>query len=1106
MKKGKKGFVVSAVLYPLLVLFLAIIMGLLSMTDTRKRILDKMKLEITDNIFDDAACSCDTILAKLNYIIANGTGGSGGDTGSYAYNKLTLNVKTYEAYSDFPVVGNIIGDIAVLSDTPIKNYYVSTSVPKSPQEGTVWIVQDNTSNYYVTSDWNRIGISYVMQYENSKWVLKKAYVYNGESWTMLYYVNLKNGYVDITGTDINAETTKTYDYTGEYQTFKAVFSGYYKIELWGAQGWNSNLGGKGAYTKGEIYLNAGEQLYIYVGSTGTSTQGGWNGGGRAYTSQPAGGGGGATDVRLVATTEKNIWNEFESLKSRIMVAAGGGGYNGYSSNSYGGAGGGLTGYNGGFSGSNSQYVAQGATQSEGGLFATNGGIHGNSGIFGSGGDGNSSQNHGAGGGGGYYGGGGGTNYKDSVSSGSGGASYISGHAGCNSISELSSSVDMIIHTGDRYHYSGYYFENTQMVDGKGYSWSEKKANQTNMPTHNGISTMVGNTENGYAKITLETVEVKDKSYLNEKKEYIYKFTSAFNYSIFTVPKTGQYNIELNGAQGGNSNLGGNGGRVTGKIFLEKGMTLYVYVGSTPKDYAYMKGGWNGGGTAGTGQVAGGGGGATDIRLINATLPNNFESLKSRIMVAAGGGGYNGYLSNSYGGSGGNLIGGNGTYSGSNSQTPPTGGTQTYGGIGGGTNSTYGIDGEFGIGANYNSSNNHGGGGGGGYYGGGSGSNYKDSVSSGSGGSSYISGYEGCSSIEKESTPTNIIHNGSAYHYSGYYFTDPVMSDGINSGDGSARIEYISENNTIEEKNYVNNYSYSGTSQKFTALKTGIYKIELWGAQGWNSNLGGKGAYTSGEIKLVKDTTIYVYVGQMPNHKSYMTGGWNGGGTAGTGQVAGGGGGATDIRLVSGVLNTSWNDEKSLKSRIMVAAGGGGFNGYLSNSYGGSAGGLNGYDGSRSGTSSHTVSTGGKQNVGGEAAHYSTSYHGNNGTFGYGGNANLSYNHGGGGGSGWYGGGGGTNYSDSVSSGAGGSSYISGHEGCIGIDSGGTPLTKAYSKLIDSISYTNYSFNNTVIVDGKGYSWSTVISSSSTGMPSPTSSSLITGNTGSGYARITYLGS
>lgn len=35
--RNNNGFVVSAVLYPLLVLFLALIMGLLAMTDTRKR-------------------------------------------------------------------------------------------------------------------------------------------------------------------------------------------------------------------------------------------------------------------------------------------------------------------------------------------------------------------------------------------------------------------------------------------------------------------------------------------------------------------------------------------------------------------------------------------------------------------------------------------------------------------------------------------------------------------------------------------------------------------------------------------------------------------------------------------------------------------------------------------------------------------------------------------------------------------------------------------------------------------------------------------------------------------------------------------------------------
>ena len=234
MKKNNKGFVVSAVLYPLLVLFLALIMGLLAMTDTRKRILDKMKLEISDSIFDEATCSCDTILNKLNYLIKNGVGGGGG--GSYTYNVLGLNVKTYEEPSSMPNIGNSIGDIAVISTTemPENNYYVSTTPPREPKEGTIWIVQDRTSNYYVESDYSKIGVSYVMQYEGDTWNLKKSYVFQNGKWELLYYVNVHNHEVDLTGTDINGVTEWTYGYTGEYQVFKSVFSGYYKFELWGA--------------------------------------------------------------------------------------------------------------------------------------------------------------------------------------------------------------------------------------------------------------------------------------------------------------------------------------------------------------------------------------------------------------------------------------------------------------------------------------------------------------------------------------------------------------------------------------------------------------------------------------------------------------------------------------------------------------------------------------------------------------------------------------------------------------------------------------------------------------------------------------------------------
>ena len=83
-----------------------------------------------------------------------------------------------------------------------------------------------------------------------------------------------------------------------------------------------------------------QTLYVYVGQKPDSREilntekglsnpnpGGWNGGGDAvlWTSQSGTGGGGATDVRLLQSTAEDGWSGFDSLKSRIMVAAGGGG-------------------------------------------------------------------------------------------------------------------------------------------------------------------------------------------------------------------------------------------------------------------------------------------------------------------------------------------------------------------------------------------------------------------------------------------------------------------------------------------------------------------------------------------------------------------------------------------------------------------------------------------------------------------------------------------------------------------------------------------------------------------------------------------------------------
>ncbi len=1169
MKKGKKGFVVSAVLYPLLVLFLAIIMGLLSMTDTRKRILDKMKLEITDNIFDDAACSCDTILAKLNYIIANGTGGSGGDTGSYAYNKLTLNVKTYESYGDFPVVGNIIGDIAVLSDTPIKNYYVSKNVPKSPQEGTVWIVQDNTSNYYVTSDWNRIGISYVMQYENSKWVLKKSYVYNGESWTMLYYVKLSNSYVDLTATDINADIETNFDYTGEFQMYTARFSGYYKIELWGAQGGVIWSGGKGAYTSGEIYLDAGQVLYIYVGGKGSGQTGGWNGGGNggvnSATDRRYGlGGGGATDVRLVSTSDKTLWNETSSLLSRIMVAAGGGGdayrYHtgdgGYYSRGYGGSGGGLIGYDGYVNASSNWgttgHQGMGANQATPGYTLS---LLSSTGDFGYGG---TTPETGAGGGGGWYGGG--ASNIGGVG-GAGGSSYISGHAGSDSVSiaETNKQNGNIVHRGSSHYDENYWFRNTDMIDGNGYRWGEERySSVVGMPTIDGSTTMTGNTGNGHAKITLMTVQVIEENELNKLRqdsEIVWSYSYSGNsqtlgkYQLFEAPVSGIYSIEAWGGQGGIIWTGGYGAYTSGEIELKKGEKLYVYVGGKGNS---TTGGWNGGGsTAGANSSVDrryglGGGGATDIRYESTSSIDSWygiDSVKSRIMVAAGGGGdayrYHTESSGSYyskgnGGAGGGLIGYDGYVSASSNWS--TAGQQGIGagqGIAGYTINDLNKTGAL---AQGQSADSTGAGGGGGYYGGGA-SNIGGV--GGGGGSSYISGHNGSNSISEESTTAETLHTGSRYHYSNFYFKNTKMIDGNgyewatvkgalvnmptkgktstmvgNTGTGYARIALMENKEVTREKQDESEWHYeyagkgmiTGSYQEFTASVSGTYRFELWGAQGGIIFAGGKGAYTSGEMYMNAGEKLYIYVGAKG---IAQTGGWNGGGNGGANnntdrRYGDGGGGATDIRTVKTSNLSVTNEYDSLTSRIMVAAGGGGdayryhtenSGGYYSKGNGGAGGGLIGYDGTVN--SSSNWSTIGNRGIGGTQTLPGYVYSSLTNTASFG-NGQNTLETGGGGGGGWYGGG--ASHIGGVG-GAGGSSYILGHSGCNSISSASSYTNIIHTGSSYNDNKENYYFTNTQMIDGNGYSWGDY-KKNATSQPTIDGSSTQTGQSGNGYAKIT----
>ena len=563
------------------------------------------------------------------------------------------------------------------------------------------------------------------------------------------------------------------------------------------------------------------------------------------------------------------------------------------------------------------------------------------------------------------------------------------------------------------------------------------------------------------KIDNETGEIPK---YGEKIEFYY----TGDYQEYEIKESGYYRIQCWGADGGYSvgngsrkANGGTGGYTSGIIYLEKGEKIYIYVGGHGEDATVGKdsqNGYNGGGL-GTwdhedDETAGAGGGATDIRLV-ANEWNDFESLKSRIMVAAGGGGASWETE---GGAGGGLEG-------LTNRKISVPGTQISG---------Y----QFGIGQDgYGTGKNNGvGGAGGGYYGGTT-SNYADGAEAGSGGSSYVSGYEGCNAISKDSTSENIIHTGQSIHYSNKRFLYSVILDGNNSEIGSK--EGLDGHTTItfygdkfkENIGYTKTeFNYTGNYQEYEIKETGYHKIQCWGADGGYSvgngrqrANGGTGGYTSGIIYLEKGEKIYIYVGGHGEDATVgkdSQNGYNGGGL-GTwdhedDETAGAGGGATDIRLVA----NEWNDFESLKSRIMVAAGGGGASWETE---GGAGGGLEGL-------TNRKISVPGTQISG---------YQFGIGQDGYG----TGKNNGVGGAGGGYYGGTTSNYADGAEAGSGGSSYVSGYEGCNAISKDSTSENIIHTG--QSIHYSNKKFINGIILDGKN---------------SKSSSK----NTNNGYVQIAFL--
>lgn len=240
--------------------------------------------------------------------------------------------------------------------------------------------------------------------------------------------------------------------------------------------------------------------------------------------------------------------------------------------------------------------------------------------------------------------------------------------------------------------------------------------------------------------------------------------------------------------------------------------------------------------------------------------------------------------------------------------------------------------------------------------------------------------------------------------------------------------------SIGEKNYTANwqqtvttfYYINNTIQTFTPSFSGIYKLEVWGAQGGSvtsTYYGGQGGYSTGNIQVTQP--IFVCVGGAGIGGTTVTtkaGGYNGGGSytllSGTDHWAASGGGATHI---SSTNRGTLVNYASYQSEIYIVAGGGG-GGYdhSSSGYCGAGGAGGGTTGGNSIKPSGCASggnggTGGSQSAGGTY----------NGSFGLGGNPNYSWGSAGGGG--WYGGGASNGYTRASgnTAGAGGSGYIGG---------------------------------------------------------------------------------
>lgn len=626
---------------------------------------------------------------------------------------------------------------------------------------------------------------------------------------------------DLTSSIPSASNIKTGDilncpYSGNKITL-TLPAGTYKLQTWGAEGGEnpSNKGtpGKGGYSEGTLTLTKETTVYLYVGgkgSYGTSTCGGFNGGGissgnKTNVNYGAGGGGG-TDIRI----------GFDSLYARIIVAGGGGASgNGSIGDSIAGNGGGETGEDGTGIGT----CGTGGTQTAAGEY-TGSSSDNDPADFGKGGGGPNGT-VGCGGGGGWYGGGFGTRTNGAAGGGSGYVYTATAATNYPSGCLLTSAL---------------YLANAKTVSGATTFEAPAGGNET------------GHAGDGYIRITTISVSSSSEHIINEKGSATFNYPEKINVGdklIFNITNTNEatgymgtlipyeipvgckIKITAKGSRGGYGNFytyavsdttkSGKGASCTATFEFKKGDKLLLLVGQHGKDAAKTTGSTRDG-------VTGGGGGMSVVALEDNTASytfvghtkNNSTQYAGRkykpLIVAAGG---NGARDNGYSGTGTVYHGQAHTTSaeavGNTSSSNCPGGTfskQVNTNHGDNSNYRHGLSFLYGgLGSQYDYSragmSSLGGFGGGG-------SNYDDGNGGGAGG--WISGYRGAAA-------RSYIDSTIA--------TDRSSIAGDNADDGIIIFEILeienapllySKNNANQLVSSRNNYVYVNSTLKYKKIK------------------------------------------------------------------------------------------------------------------------------------------------------------------------------------------------------------------------------------------------------------------------------------------------